>query len=73
MVLYCTLSFAKLANSCNASLTYPEFFWADQYIHETHESTTVVGAGGRGFSKFVPLDGVTRSRVNYSRRRSSKH
>ena len=32
-------------------MTYPEFFWADQYIHETHESTTMVGAGGRGIFK----------------------
>ena len=44
MVLYCTLSFAKLANSSNASVTYPEFFWADRYKNGIHEGTTMVAA-----------------------------
>ena len=26
------------------TVTYPEFFWADQYVHQTHEGSTMVGA-----------------------------
>ena len=30
------------------SMTYPEFFWADQYTHRTHKDATI-GAGQRNF------------------------
>ena len=26
------------------AVTYPELFWADQYMHRTHEGTTMVSA-----------------------------
>ena len=31
------------------SVTYPDFVWADQYTHRTHESTAMVGTERRNF------------------------
>ena len=37
------LTFFSLDRSKRLTVTYPEFFWADQNIHQIHEGTTMVG------------------------------
>ena len=39
------------------SLTYPDFFGAGQYIHQTHEGMTMIGAEQKN-SKFVSSDAL---------------
>ena len=34
------------------SVNYPQFFWADRYIHRSHEGVIMVGAG-RIFQKLI--------------------